>query len=279
MEDTIMKLDYTIQTNKYIGKNFLYIFPFVLIPAFILSFSLASGSINEVLQGFFTGNLSTWSFFKLFNAVSVFNFDSWQTALAGGVGILAIVPCMALFTAFLEKHMRIGKRTFNGLWTKLNDNISSTVVFGGVVLIVYELWALVLAAMLYFMSLIPNAVVAYICIVITYIAAHVAFMSVISTLYLWLPCMQITGFRLVEALHYAYRLLTPVRNGIILEQISFLLLGEIIIGLCSLFIPQTMFFILVTTILIAILLLYYFVRMEIIYFDRDHIERMDLRKY
>ena len=274
-----MKLDYTIQTTKYIGKNFLYLFPFVLIPAFFFSLSISSDSISEVMKAFFEGNFSVWTFANLFNAVSIFNFSSWQTALAGFGAIIVVLPCMALFTAFLEKHMRIGKRTFNGLWTKLKDNIGSTFVFAGTILIIYELWALLLSAMLYFMSHIPQPVVAYICIVLTFFGMHVAFLAVISTLYLWLPCMQITGFRTVEALHYSYRLLAPVRRGIFVEQWFFLFMMELLVILCASFLPQTIVFTILTTVLTAVLLLYYFVRMEIVYFDRDNMERMDLRKY
>ena len=274
-----MKLDYTIQTTKYIGKNFLYLFPFVLIPAFFFSLSISSDTISAVMKAFFEGNFSVWTFANLFNAVSIFNFSSWQTALAGFGAFIVVLPCMAVFTAFLEKHMRIGKRTFNGLWTKLNDNIGSTFVFGGAVLIIYEIWALLLSAMLYFMSHIPQPVVAYICIVLSFLAMHVGFLAIISTLYLWLPCMQITGFRTVEALHYSYRLLTPVRRGIFVEQTFFLFIMELLVILCASFLPQTIVFTILTTVLTAVLLLYYFVRMEIVYFDRDNMERMDLRKY
>jgi hypothetical protein len=91
--------------------------------------------------------------------------------------------------------------------------------------------------------------------------------------------MQITGFRTVEALHYSYRLLTPVRRGIFVEQTFFLFIMELLVILCASFLPQTIVFTILTTVLTAVLLLYYFVRMEIVYFDRDNMERMDLRKY
>ena len=274
-----MKLTYTIETSRYIRKNFLYIFPFALIPAFFLSLSIASDAMSAILKGFFTGDLSAWSFPNLFRAISVFNFGSWQSALSGFVGLIVIVPCVALFMAFLEKHMRIGKRTFNGLWSKLNDNFPSTFLFGAVILAVYELWSLITAAMLYFTALIPNTIVVYIFIVLVFLALHTALLYGLGTIYLWLPCMQITGFPVLEALQHSYQLVIPVRWGIFAEQMYFLLFTEAAIGVCAVFLPDSWIFTLITTALILILLLYYFVRMEIVYFDRDHLDRIDLKKY
>ena len=274
-----MKLNYTVQTNNYIWKNFLYIVPFALIPAFFLSLSVASDTMSAVLKAFFTGNLSTWTFFDLFRAISVLNFGSLGSALSGFLGMVVIVPCVALLTAFLEKHMRIGKRTFNGILEKLNDNFFSTFLFGVLVLVVYEIWSVIAAAMLYFISLIPNLPTAYVFIVLVFLALHAVLLYALGALYLWLPCMQITGFPVMESLQHSYQLVQPVRWGIFAEQVTFLLLTETVIGVCAVFLPESLIFTIITTALIVFLLLYYFVRMEIVYFDRDHIERMDLKKY
>lgn len=274
-----MKLTYTVQTSNYIWKNFLYIVPFALIPAFFLSLSVAGETISAVLKAFFTGNLSAWTFFDLFRAISVLNFGSLGSALSGFLGMVVIVPCVALLTAFLEKHMRIGKRTFNGILEKLNDNFFSAFLFGVLVLVVYEIWSVIAAAMLYFISLIPNLPTAYVFIVLVFLALHAVLLYALGALYLWLPCMQITGFPVMESLQHSYQLVQPVRWGIFAEQVTFLLLTETVIGVCAVFLPQSLIFTIITTALIVFLLLYYFVRMEIVYFDRDHIQRMDLKKY
>lgn len=274
-----MKLTYTRQTNKYILKNFFYIFPFALIPALFLSLSLANGEIKSVLVAFFTGNLASWNFMEVFHAISVLNFASWKTVLAGIAGVIVILPCIALFTAFLEKHMRIGKRTFNGLLSKLNDNVASTFIYVALILVTYELWSLLLAAFLYLLSMIPNLPTAYVFITLVFLAAHFVLLYALGTIYLWLPCMQITGFPVLEALQYAHQLVVPVRWMIFLEQFAFLLVAEITISLCSIFVSSDFIFMILTTALITILLMYYVVRMQIVYFDRDNIERMDLKKY
>lgn len=278
-EDEIMKLTYTIETNKYIVKNLLYIFPFALIPAFFLALSVASDSVSLMVKSFFTGELSAWNFPDLFRAISVLNFGSWQSALSGFFGAVVIVPCVAMLMALLEKHMRIGKRTFNGILSKLNDNFPSVFLFGALILIIYELWAVILSAMLYFVSLIPNLPTAYIFIVLTFIGLHAVLLYAIGVLYLWMPCMQITGFPVLEALQYSYHLVSPVKWGIFAEQMCFLVLTEMVICVSAVFLPHTLTSVLLTTAVLVFLLLYYFVRMEIVYFDRDHIERKDLKKY
>lgn len=175
--------------------------------------------------------------------------------------------------------MRIGKRTFNGLLSKLNDNIASTFIYIALILVTYELWSLLLAALLYLLSMIPNLPTAYVFITLVFLAAHVVLLYALGTIYLWLPCMQITGFPVLEALQYAHQLVVPVRWAIFLEQFAFLLVAEITISLCSVFISSDFIFMILTTALITILLMYYVVRMQTVYFDRDNIERMDLKKY
>ena len=195
------------------------------------------------------------------------------------LGSIVIVPCVSLLMAFLEKHMRIGKRTLNGLWWKLNDYFMSTFVFGVVVLVAYELFALIVSSSMYLCALIPNLIVAYILIVSIFLGMHIVLMYTLGAIYLWLPCMQITGFPILESLQHAYQLVLPVRKGILTEQITFLLLAEALIGVCAVFLPDSMIFTMITTACMLLFFLYYFVRMEIVYFDRENLERADLRKY
>jgi membrane protein CcdC involved in cytochrome C biogenesis len=108
---------------------------------------------------------------------------------------------------------------------------------------------------------------------------HVLLLYLVSLIYLWLPCMQITGFRAVEALQYSHRLFTPVKWKILGGQILFLLFAEGLICLCAVFVPGWLVFTVLTTALYTILLLIFIVRMQIAYFDRDQIERADLKKY
>ncbi len=272
-------MKYTGQSVRYVLKNLLYLFPFAIVPALFLALSTDQSAIVSVMETITSGNLKSWTFGRIFKAVSILSFASWQAIVFGLVGIIVIVPCVAMLMAFLEKHMRIGKKTFNGLWGKLNDNLVSTC--GGVLLLlgVYEIWTLLLSAMLFFVSRISVAAVAYVASALIFIAFHILLLVLISTFYLWLPCMQITGFRTYEALVYSYHLMEEIKVKIIAAQVFVLLATEAIICVCALFIPYGWAFMLVVALLYAFIIMVFCVRMQIAYFDRDHVERADLTKY
>jgi len=165
------------------------------------------------------------------------------------------------------------------LWSKLNDNFISTFGYTVLFLTIYEMWALITSALLFFVSLIPNVIAVYITAGLIFVAMHVVLLYAVGMIYLWLPCMQITGFPMVEALQYSYQLLTPVKWGILGGQILALLATEGLIALCAIYLPNFIIFTVWTTLLFTVLLLFYCVRMMIAYFDRDQIERADLRRY
>lgn len=271
-------MKYTVQSSKYVLKNFIYLFPFAILPALFLSVSTDKNALVRIITALFKGRISEWTFGDLFRAISVFNFASWQSIVFGLVGIIVIIPSVALLMALLEKHMRIGKRTFNGLWGKLNDNFMPTSCVVLTVLAIYELWTLLLSSFLFLLSRIPFNIVAYALVIIAFIVFHVLLMVAIGAIYLWLPCMQITGFRAVEALQYSYQLMNPIRWRIMLAQICVLLAVESLVCACAMLITPIVFWI-VVAVLYAGMLMIYCVRMQTVYFDRDHIERADLAKY
>ncbi len=270
---------YTPQSIKYVAKNFLYLFPFAILPALLLSLSTDEGAILATVKALFAGDIDEWSFVELFRSISILSFSTWQSLVFGIIGVVATVPCVALLMAFLEKHLRIGRRSLRGLWGKLNDNFVSTC--GGVFLLlaIYEVWALLLSAFLFFMSRIPLTPLAYALVIFTYLALHVVLTVTISTIYLWLPCMQITGFRTMEAWQYSYQLMGDIKWRIIGAQLLVLLGVEGLICAIAWFVPTYVAFDVLVALLYGALLLIFCVRMQIVYFDRDHIERADIRKY
>ncbi len=272
-------MKYTVQSCKYITKNFFYIFPLALLPALFLTFSTDEEALVCLVETIFSGKLSDLHFAHIFRAISVLNFASAQSLIFGVLGIAGMIVFVALIMAFLEKHMRIGKRTFNGLLYKLNDNFMSTCGYAFLFLAIYEIWTLLTASLLYFVTRISVAVLAYIFAIIVYLGMHVLLIHTISGIYLWLPCMQFTGFRALEALHYSYQLVAPVKRGILAGQLTCFLLAETLICICVMFTANPVMFTVWTTIVYAVLLMIYCVRMQIAYFDRDKIERADLSYY
>ena len=272
-------MKYTNQAIKYTARNILYILPLVILPALLLSFSLDRLAINAVLETVFAGNLQDWTFPQVFRAVSIFNFGSWRIVLFGFFGVVLLVLFVAILMAFLEKHMRIGKRTMSGVFSKLNDNLLSTFSYALLLLGIYEFWSLITAALLFFTSRIDAAIISYVLSGAVFVIMHVVLLYLVGLIYLWLPCMQITGFRAMEALYYSNQISSPAKGQILAGQLFVLLFVEALIGVCALLASSALIFYVCTTALYSAMIAVYCVRMQIAYFDLDHIERADLRRY
>ena len=276
----VLPMKYTARSSKYILKNFWYIIPFAIIPAFFLSLSTDHEAVFCAMETMLSAKPTEHHFIHIFSAISVLNFSSWQAVVFGLVASVCIVVCVAMMMALLDKHMRIGKRTYNGVFAKLNDNLLSTCGYVLLVLFIYELWSLITAALLFFFTRIPSVAIAYGLSAVVYLLMHIVLIYLIGLIYLWLPCMQITGFRAIEALQYSYQLIAPVKWKILIGQVTLLLLVECLVCVCAYFTAVgSGLFTLLTTVLYTGLIMIYCVRMMVAYFDRDNIERADLKKY
>ena len=162
---------------------------------------------------------------------------------------------------------------------RINDNFLSTLGYVLLLLAIYEVWSLLLSALLFFFSRITVAVLAYILACLVYLAMHVLLLFAVSSIYLWLPCMQITGFAAFEALHYSYQLVTPVKWLMVCGQMLALLGVELLLAICAAFIPTSAAFLIWTTLVYTCMIMVFCVRMQIAYFDRDNMERADLIRY
>jgi len=272
-------MKYTLKTIQYNTKNFFYVFPLVIIPAFLLSFTLAREEVFAIVEKLHNGEYAAISFTEIFQAVSLFNFAGWDTVLAGLFGFVALVVFCALLMAFTDKHMRFGKRTFNGLLGKLNDNLLSTFGFAVLLFTVYEVWTILLSAF-FKVALSLDGTALYIAAPLIWLLMHVVLTYAISFVYLWLPCMQITGFRTFEALRYAFILCEPIQWRLVISQTLSLFVAEAAITAATLYVPGApIVSVLVATVCYAMVILQFCVRMQILYFDREQIERADLKKY
>lgn len=269
----------TFQSTKYSIKNFIYLFPLSVIPAFFLSFTVAREELFTIFEKFMEQSLSSLSFTEIFHALSIFNFSSALSVIGGLIGFIALVLCVALLMAFTDKHMRIGKRTFNGLFSRLNDNLLSTFGYALLLFVIYELWSLVSSALFLLVAQLPF-VAACVAIAALYLALHIALFYVIAAVYLWLPCMQITGFKPFEALRYSNILCEPIKGKLVIAQFIILILSEILIVASVLCLPQMeVASLIVATVLYAFMIMIFCVRMQMCYLDRTKTERADLQQY
>lgn len=271
-------MKYTSKSLKYVFANFGYLVLFGLFPAVFLAYSLDTATVGAILRDYFTGSPYA-SFSDIFHAVSIFNFHSVSATIADVLGVILAVACVAMMMAFMEKHMRIGKKTWTGLFSKLNDNLLSTLGITLLFACLYELWALITSALLLCVSFFGSKTVIYIISVIVWFGTQIALLFVVSLFYLWLPCLQITGFRSFEALSYSYQLATGVKRTIVREQFVSMTIAEILIGLVCVFVPWTWLKLVLNSAVFAGQILLFVTRMQVVYFDRAQLERADEKNY
>lgn len=271
-------MKYTSKSLKYVFANFGYLVLFGLFPAVFLAYSLDTATVGAILRDYFTGSPYA-SFSDIFHAVSIFNFHSVSATIADVLSVILAVTCVAMMMAFMEKHMRIGKKTRTGLFSKLNDNLLSTLGITLLFACLYELWALITSALLLCVSFFGSKTVIYILSVIVWFGTQIALLFVVSLFYLWLPCLQITGFRSFEALSYSYQLATGVKRTIVREQFVSMTIAEILIGLVCVFAPWAWLKLVLNSAVFAGQILLFVTRMQVVYFDRAQLERADEKNY
>lgn len=271
-------MKYTSKSLKYVFANFGYLVLFGLFPAVFLAYSLDTATVGAILRDYFTGSPYA-SFSDIFHAVSIFNFHSVSATIADVLSVILAVTCVAMMMAFMEKHMRIGKKTWTGLFSKLNDNLLSTLGITLLFACLYELWALITSALLLSVSFFGSKTVIYILSVIVWFGTQIALLFVVSLFYLWLPCLQITGFRSFEALSYSYQLATGREADDCAGTVCFDDDCRNFNRSRLRFAPWAWLKLVLNSAVFAGQILLFVTRMQVVYFDRAQLERADEKNY
>lgn len=260
---------------KYIVRNLWFVLPFALIPAVFLALSLDASALSATVQAFFSGD-PRMGFVDFFRALSLVRIDSWLGAVYSVCALVASVIFLTLLLVFVEKHMRIGKRTPAGIYSQLGTLALSVIGVVLCYLVAYELWAVILSAVLFAICSLPVTALVYLAYVVVLLAGVFVLLYLSTVLYLFLPCKQMTGFRTYDAFLYSYRLMTTVRWRLILSMlISYAAMAAVIIGCAVL--PG---YILRVAAIVLFLFLFasFGVRMETVYFETDKLDREDIIK-
>lgn len=270
-------MNYTHSTLNYVFKNLWYIVLLSVLPGLCLSGMANTEVMRNFYTNFFTGNLSAITWVDIFNTFSIYSFYGWLPALLSVVAFFAIVLCASMLLALIDKHMRIGKRTLNGVIGKLNDNVLSTCTITLLFSVIYEVWTLVFASLAFaIFASIPILALQYILFTLLLIIGVFGLLYLIAQFYLWLPCIQITGFQAFEALRYTNQITETVKRRLIVAMATSLVIGNVFIIPAAIFLPSPV----VHTIILIVYMFYFMlfiVRMEVVYFDAAQLEREDLK--
>ena len=260
---------------KYLFKNLWYVLPCGIVPAVFLALCFDYTATAEYVRSFFTGNPRA-DFVQLFRVWSLVRIDS----VLGGIYAVFAFFCVGFFAAFLvslvEKHVRIGKRTLNGAGKQLGSVVFSVFCIVLLYTMVAELWALVISAVTFAISSLASDVLVYLLALAAFAVIAFLFLYLVEVFFLWLPCMQATGFRPYDAFLYSYRLSMKVRWRLVLAHAMSLLAFVVLVG-GSAFLPEIVSRIVAFGVYLF-LFTGFFVRMETVYYEADKLDREDLIK-
>lgn len=269
-------------TLKYIKRNAFHIVLFILIGGAMLTLMFDYGAYSSTTVKFFTGRIGEITFYDLIAALSVINISSWYFILISLAAVIIITVALSMELAMVEKHMRIGSKTWNGLWGKLNDNFLSSLCVVFLLLLAYELWAVITCAVIYAVIAIFQAVtiLRYVFTVLVMGVTCFGLFYGVTMVYLWLPCLQITGFRYYESFKYAFQILSDVRNSIFSGFIVNVgVFGVVITGInfvCGYLIHNGALAYVAALIGFTYLFAVFTVGQEVAFFEADGLERADL---
>ncbi len=262
---------------KYIVKNLWFVLPFAVLPAVFLALSLDYTSVGATVRTFFTVSPRE-GFVEYFRTWSLIRIDGVLGGIYSLLAFIAIILCAVPMLVLVEKHMRIGKRTLSGLMTGSFSLFLSVLAIVLGYLALYEVWAVILSALLFVVAQIKITALAYVFYVLVFLLLTFALFYVATIFYLWLPCRQATGFGPYGAFLYSYRLMTGVRWKLILAFCTSFFACMVCTAGFSL-LPEAAFRVLLIAVYAA-LYLSFLIRMETVYFETDKLDREDvLRSY
>lgn len=270
-------MKYIAESIKYMLKNILYILPMGILPGLVFVGAFDYAHFKLIVTNFFTGKLLELEYLDLFRAFSLLNVSTWYGTLVSIIGFFVVCFSEALLLALIEKHMRIGKRTLNGVFSKINDNILATMFVGGVGFVIYEVWVALTSLALYAILLLftSSPVAAYIFFIGVFVLAFYLLITIAAKLVLWIPCQLITGFGIYESLTYSAHLCETKKSRLYLALALPVIVGLVILSVCVLGGTPTLASIIFFIFLIYAL--YFGVLMEVAYFTDAEMEREDLK--
>lgn len=269
---------YFKMTLKYLFRNFIFIFFFAVIPSYFYAKSCNLENLTAVVLSVMQGRFNL-DFFQLFSFFSLFDISRWYFAL---IAFALTVIFMAMLLSLMDKHMRVGTRSFKDLFQRMDYNIGSTLYILSLAFICYELWALVSAGFISLVVMVITNGIArcIICLLFT-IVIMVALCYIISKFLLWLPCRHITGYGFLDSLSYSSQLNANKKGGLFLSVLVpyFLcvILQCVVIVLSIYFELGRLPFLFIELIYLFVFL-YFNVLMYVAFFDANGEERMDLKR-
>jgi hypothetical protein len=228
--------------------------------------------LGSVSEGKISGSFTEWFyFFILFNPSNVF------TIIAGLAAYIVLILNLAFVQSLVDNHVRFGSRSIRSIASSFNINVVNSLIFAIFALFIHYLNGVIMAAIMKTCEVIPIAY-SYIIGIVLCVLLIVFIFFVCSLFLLWLPCVEITGFKKYEALTYSYALARQrVWKIFAAFSIPVIVIVGISVAVCMTCIAAVSY--IVVPLLIGLLFIYTSILCYMVYVDAEGIEREDLKKY
>lgn len=200
-------MKYLIDALKYLKSNLLLLPSLaVAILAFapIIDYTTAKNIVSSFTDGTITSQFTAW--LKLFLP---FNTENWLTIVLSIVAYIALVLDVAFIHSMVDKHIRFGSKSFRSIMSSFTINFIYGLITMVVLAVAVFILALLMALIMSAFALTPPYV--FIVGIVLCVALDVVAVFIAGHFFLWLPCTEITGFKMGEALYSSYAQAKTIR--------------------------------------------------------------------
>lgn len=219
----------------YMLRNAVFLLPLTILPAVLLAFS-QTPVINFTQVDFFVKfaqNLDafeiknfTIDLYRYFTSINTSNL--WWLWL---FGVIALFISFSLTLPYIERHMRLGVRSYSRLLSMLNESVLLMLPYLICVLAAYEVVSLIICGMIYLFFLMGmGGLTLFGLSIVVALLLYIVFFMLFALTICSVPSMLCDGYKFNVAISYSARLVST-HFGKVLAQLfvpmalSFVLLG------------------------------------------------------
>ncbi|MGN0818496.1 MAG: hypothetical protein ACI4L9_05960 [Candidatus Coproplasma sp.] len=268
-------MKYISDTFKYLKSNLLLL-PALAVAMIAFAPIFDFGAFERIAASYSDGHIadSYTVWLRFFLPV---NTENWLTVLLSLLGYVVLVIDLSFIQSLTDKHVRFGTKSFRSIMSSFTVNFSYGLLIALLFAVLSSINAFLLAAIMKTFSM-PAIPYLFICGVALCAVVLFAELFAFSHFALWLPCIEITGFKTLEALSYSYSLARPVRwkiaFTITLPSAASVAVWFAVAMTCPGWIAC-----IVCAALCGFAFVYVSTACYLVYVDREGIEREDLKKY
>ena len=201
-------MKYIVNTLKYLKSNLLLLPALaVAMVAFAPIFDYAA--FEQIATSFSDGRIcssfNVWLCFFL-----PVHTENWLTVLLSVLGYIVLIVDLSYMQSLTDKHVRFGSKSFRSIMSSLSVNFWYGLTLAALLAVAAALNAFIFAAVMKTFAMFTAPYI-FVCGVVICGLLTIAELFGFCHFSLWLPCIEITGFKAFEALSYSYSLARPIR--------------------------------------------------------------------